>query len=62
MSSLSLKNENLQTKLNSFSSTSCNEKDDNLNLLLNENHKKLIEPHKIIIKDYELTYNLTDIE
>ena len=38
-----------------------NEKED-LNLFLNENHKKLIEPLKIIIKDYELTNQLTDFE
>ena len=43
---------------NNFSS----EKEENLNLILNENHKKLIEPHKIIIRDYELTNQLTDYE
>ena len=40
-------------KLISFGNLS-NEKED-LNLFLNENNKKLIEPHRIIIKDYELT-------
>ena len=37
-----------------------NEKKENLNLFLNENQKKLIEPHKIIIREYELTNEFTN--
>ena len=46
-------------KLNSFNSSN-NEKENNLNLQLKENHKKILEPHRIIIDNYELTYQLAD--